>query len=70
MSELTHCRICNGIDLVWDDQGKEWTAPYVEGGGYCTCLDATLGTEWEKIREAWAGSCMVTPDGKYDSIMS
>ena len=42
VGEPTFCDICDGINLVWNDQREILAAPYVEGGSYCFCSDKEL----------------------------
>ena len=44
--EITHCQSCNGINLHWDNNRKDWAAPYVDGGLYCECPNYELEARW------------------------
>ena len=40
--EIEYCVTCEGIRLYWNPCTQEWTALYVDGGGYCECPELDL----------------------------
>ena len=40
--EPIYCLDCDGINLIWDKEHEQWTAPYIDGALYCECPDELL----------------------------